>query len=55
MKLTVMSMNEDGSADCEFDMTNEELTFFAKIGILKVLEDSLKDMKVEDESKDRTV
>ena len=54
MKMTVVTINEDGSADCKFDATNEELIYFAKIGIMKVLEDALKDKKVEeDESTDR--
>ena len=54
MKMNVMSMNDDGSADCQIDMTHEELIYFAKIGILKVLEDTVKDKRIsEDESTDR--
>jgi hypothetical protein len=34
--------NEDGSADVLFNMTQDELLVFAKIGLLKVLTDSTK-------------
>lgn len=50
MKLTVINMNEDDSANCEIDLTNEELIFFAKIGIIKALEDAIKEKRIEDEN-----
>lgn len=50
MKLTVLDMNEDESANCEIDLSNEELIYFAKIGIIKVLEDAIKEKRIEDES-----
>ena len=56
MKLDVMEINEDGSADCQVDLTNEELIYFAKIGIIKVLQDAIKDERMrENESTNRTV
>lgn len=38
MEVKAISENEDGSADCIFEMTQEEMEAFARIGIVAALE-----------------
>ena len=40
IKILEFKENEDGSADISFEMSQDELKEFAKIGILKVLVDA---------------
>ena len=49
MKLEVTSYtdNDDGSGTVTFDMDNETLHYFAKIGILKVLTEAVERTKEE--------
>ena len=46
MELKVMEIREDGSAICQFEMSNEELISMAKIGILAALRNAIE--KLED-------
>lgn len=41
MRVIELKENEDGSANCTFDLTAEEVTFFLNYGILQVLKDGL--------------
>jgi hypothetical protein len=50
MELKVLTMNEDGSANCEIEMTNEELISMAKIGILAALRNAIEKLEDVDES-----
>ena len=50
MKLNVLNMNDDGSATCEVDISDEEVIFFVKIGIIKALEDAVQKKRDEDEA-----
>ena len=44
MKLEQLAENPDGSADFSIsDMTEEEVQSFVRLGIIKALEDALKD------------
>lgn len=44
MNITIGETNEDGSANATIEgLTNEELIFFAKRGILAYLEDAIRD------------
>ena len=49
-KIEVVSVNEneDGSMSVTFDMDQESVIAFAKIGLLKVLIDSVKDVLGEE-------
>lgn len=47
MELKVLTMNEDGSATCEIEMTDEELISMAKVGIIAALREALKTMDKE--------
>jgi len=57
MELKVLTMNEDGSANCEIEMSDEELISMAKVGIIAALREALKHMDTEkfDEGDDRTL
>lgn len=44
MELKVLTMNEDGSANCEIEMSDEELISMAKVGIIAALREALKTM-----------
>ena len=49
MKLEQIAENPDGSADFSIsDMTEEEVQSFVRLGIIKALEDALKDAKKYD-------
>jgi len=50
MELKVMEVKEDGSAICQFEMSNEELISMAKIGILAALTKAMESMEEVDES-----
>lgn len=50
MELKVMEVKEDGSAICQFEMSNEELISMAKIGILAALTKAMESMEKIDES-----
>jgi len=44
MRLEQLAENPDGSADFSIsDLTEEEVMFFVRLGIIKALEDALKD------------
>lgn len=47
MELKVLTMNEDGSATCEIEMSDEELISMAKVGIIAALKEALKTMDTE--------
>lgn len=49
MKLEQIAENPDGSADFSIsDMTEEEVQSFVRLGIIKALEEALKDAKKYD-------
>jgi hypothetical protein len=50
MELKVMEIKEDGTAICNFEMTNEELISMAKIGILAALRNAIEKLEDVDES-----
>ena len=50
MELKVMEVREDGSAICQFEMSNEELISMAKVGILAALTKAMESMEKIDES-----
>ena len=50
MELKVMEVKEDGSAICNFEMSNEELIAMAKVGILAALTKAMASMEKIDES-----
>lgn len=52
MELKVLTMNEDGSANCEIEMTNEELISMAKVGIITALTNAVKGMEIEEHESD---
>jgi hypothetical protein len=49
MHLIVLKINEDGSATCEIDMTNDELIAMAKRGIIDALTEAVKEMKDQED------
>ena len=57
MELKVLTINEDGTANCEVEMTNEELISMAKVGIITALREAIKDMDTEkyNEGEDREI
>jgi len=50
MELKVMEVREDGSAICQFEMSNEELISMAKIGIITALTNAVQNLEKIDES-----
>ena len=50
MELKVMEIKEDGTAICNFEMTDEELISMAKIGILAALRNAIEKLEDVDES-----
>lgn len=55
MKLLVLEINEDGSANCEFDLTQEELISMAKVGIIAALTEAVNKMEKSDEGENRQI